>query len=212
MGKGYFITLEGPEGCGKSTQSRKIFQALEKQDYKVIHLREPGATQTGEMIRNILQHRASGEDLSSKTELLLFEAARAQLIENVIKPHIETGGIAICDRFYDSTTAYQGYGRGMNLEIINTINNYVSEKYQPNLTLLLDLPIEKGMERVVQRSEEKDTFEKEKIDFHKRVRKGYLKIAKSNQNRISLIDATLTIEEVYQQIQKTFKEKLNLKI
>ena len=148
---GKFITFEGPEGSGKSTQIRQLAAKLKEQGVEVICTREPGGTDTGEAIRNILQHDAAGEPLDERAELLLFTASRAQLIKQVIFPALEAGAWVLCDRFIDSTMAYQGYARGMDLATLDAINNFAISARKPDLTLLLDLDIEAGFQRLEER-------------------------------------------------------------
>jgi len=190
---GKFITLEGPEGSGKSTQAKTLIRRLAGCGIEAVYTREPGGTAIGEAIRNILQHNEAGEAPCERTELLLFEASRNQLVEKVIRPHLEKGKWVICDRFIDSTTAYQGYGRGLPVEEIQAINRFSANGIVPDLTLLLDLEVATGFERIAQRylalGESADRFEKEDRSFHERVREGYLKLAKEDPKRFRIINA-----------------------
>jgi dTMP kinase len=198
--KGKFITFEGPEGCGKSTQVQRLKAGLEERGIEVICTREPGGTATGEAIRNLLQHNASGEELCDECELLLFAASRAQIMSNVILPAVERGVWVICDRFIDSTLAYQGYGRGMKLEDLRAINDFAIEGVKPDLTLLLDIPQEVSSSRLHKRfaelNEKADRFELLGDGFHSRVRSGYLELAEREPARICVIDGTQSPDEV----------------
>jgi dTMP kinase len=209
---GKFITFEGPEGSGKSTQIKHLVGSLEAQGIEVICTREPGGTPTGEAIRNILQHDAVGESLSDRAELLLFTASRAQLMQQIIQPALERGIWVICDRFIDSTMAYQGYARGMDLATLDHINDFAIGGYKPNLTLLLDLDIERGFERLDERYSDgkgsADRFEREARDFHQRVREGYHKLAGREPERFRVIDSDQPIETVSSNIWTAVREAL----
>ena len=185
-----FISFEGPEGSGKSTQAARLIARLQESGHEVVHTREPGGTATGEAIRNILQHHAAGEDPCDETEVLLFAASRAQLVRRVILPALEQGRWVVCDRFADSTTAYQGYGRGFPVEKMLAINDFAIGAAIPDLTLLLDLCPEAGLERVRLRAGGRlDRIEQEAVDFHHRVREGYLEMAARWPDRYQIIDA-----------------------
>ena len=185
--------MEGPEGSGKSTQAKTLIQRLAERGVEAIYTREPGGTALGEAIRNILQHNQAGESPCERAELLLFEASRNQLVEKVIRPNLEKGIWVICDRFMDSTTAYQGYGRGLPVEEIHSINRFTVNGLSPDLTLLLDLDVAAGFERIAQRylarGESADRFEQEERSFHERVRAGYLKLAGQAPERFRIINA-----------------------
>jgi len=185
--------LEGPEGSGKSTQAKTLIQRLAERGIEAVYTREPGGTALGEAIRNILQHNQAGESPCERAELLLFEASRNQLVEKVIRPNLEKGIWVICDRFMDSTTAYQGYGRGLPVEEIQSINRFTVNGLSPDLTLLLDLDVAAGFERIAQRylarGESADRFEQEERSFHERVRAGYLKLAGQAPERFRIINA-----------------------
>jgi len=191
--RGKFITLEGPEGSGKSTQAKTLIRRLAGCGIEAVYTREPGGTAIGEAIRNILQHNQAGEAPCERAELLLFEASRNQLVEKVIRPHLKKGKWVICDRFMDSTTAYQGYGRGLPVEEIQAINRFTVNGVSPDLTLLLDLEVSTGFERIAQRylalGESADRFEKEDRSFHERIREGYLKLAAAEPKRFRIINA-----------------------
>jgi len=197
---GKFITLEGPEGSGKSTQAKIMIRRLAELGIEAMYTREPGGTALGEAIRNILQHNAAGEAPCERAELLLFEASRNQLVENVIRPALEKGTWVICDRFMDSTTAYQGYGRGLPVDEVKSIHHFTINGMEPDLTLLLDLEVETGFERIAQRflelGESADRFEQEERSFHERVRQGYLKLAEEEPKRFKTVDASKEPEAV----------------
>ena len=197
MKKGLFITFEGADGSGKTTQVNKIKTFLEAKGYDVVVTREPGALELGQKIRNILLH--STEVVADRCEIFLFVADRAQHIETFIKPAINQGTIVLCDRHTDSTIAYQGYGRGQDIEMLKQLNEIAVNGLKPDLTLLFDVSTEVAQERV---GSEKDRMESAGIEFHKKVRNGYLELAKQDPERIKIIDANLTIEEVFEQVKK----------
>ncbi len=204
--RGKFITLEGPEGSGKSTQAKTLIQRLAERGIDAIYTREPGGTALGEAIRNILQHNQAGEAPCERAELLLFEASRNQLVEKIIRPNLEKGVWVICDRFMDSTTAYQGYGRSLPVDEIQAINRFTVNNVLPDLTLLLDLEVTTGFERIEQRylarGESADRFEQEARSFHERVRSGYLKLAQKEPKRFRTINAAQEPEAVASDIWK----------
>lgn len=181
---GYFITLEGPEGAGKSTQSTRLAGALTERGFDVFATREPGGTTAGELIRRIL---LDGPELNGWTEALLFTAARAQLVQDVIRPQLEAGRVVLCDRFSDSTLAYQGYGRGVDLAILRRLQNEATGGLRPALTFLLDLPVEHGLSRIPPAS--LDRLDREVADFHQRVRRGYAEMATEDPGRWVVVDA-----------------------
>ncbi len=209
---GRFISFEGPEGSGKSTQIRRLAERLEAEGVSVISTREPGGTATGELVRDILQHDAAGEPLDERAELLLFAACRAQLVRQVILPALERGDWVLCDRFVDSTLAYQGYARGMELATLERINDFAIHGRLPDLTILLDLDVERGFQRVEKRcaatTEEADRFEREARGFHRRVREGYRLLAEREPNRIRVVEADRTIDEVASSVWNTVREAL----
>lgn len=189
--KGCFITFEGPEGSGKSTQTRKLIDRLEKAGREVVFTREPGGTPTGEILREIIQHNQSEEPLNPATELLLFSASRAQLVANVIAPALARGACVVSDRFADSTTAYQGYGRGFPIEQVLAINQFAMRGAVPDLTILLDIPVDESMARLIKEHasyDKLDTIEREAREFHQRVRDGYHELAANEPNRVEVVD------------------------
>ena len=189
---GKFITFEGPEGGGKSTHIKRLAERLKSLGHEVLLTREPGGTPTGEAIRGILQHEQSGEAICPEAELLLFEASRAQLVRTVILPALKRGAWVLCDRFADSTTAYQGYGRGFDIETILLLNSQAIGECIPDLTILMDIDVLAGRERLTQRNlamnTTSDRIEREAADFHERVRAGFLALAKRWPERIKVVN------------------------
>lgn len=183
-----FITFEGGEGCGKSTQARALCRKLSRSSISAELTREPGGTALGEQIRHLLKKRRE-DRISPEAELLLFAAARAELVSQVIRPALQQGKVVLCDRFADSTSAYQGYGRGLDLAVIHSINTLATGGTMPDLTVLLDIPPATGLGR--RQAELRDRFENEDVAFHNRIRAGYLKLADQEPNRWLVIDATL---------------------
>jgi len=194
-----FITLEGGEGVGKSTNLAYIAEWLSTRDIEFITTREPGGTELAEQIRSLLLAKNDQEDWCDLAELLLVFAARAQHLEKVIKPALDKGITVLCDRFTDATYAYQGYGREMDKSAIATLEQLVQNKLQPDLTLLLDAPVEIGMARAEKRAE-LDRFEQQQRDFFERVRTGYLARAEADQSRFSIIDASVDLAQVQAQL------------
>ena len=212
MKRGKFITFEGPEGSGKSTQIRRLARRLRLAGRKVLVTREPGGTPTGEAIRGILQHDHAGELIAPRAELLLFEASRAQLVQRVIAPALERGLWVLCDRFIDSTTAYQGYGRGFELATVLAINDFAIEDCVPDLTFLLDVMIKTGFARLDLRNAERhavhDRFERESKAFHNRVRTGYLKLARRWPKRMRVVNASRGMKEIEDDVWSTVRNAL----
>ena len=197
MQRGKFITFEGSEGCGKSTQIRRLVAQLEARGLEVVLTREPGGTIIGEKIRHLLQYDPDSVRLSDESELLLFAASRAQLVRELILPALEKGKWVVADRFCDSTTIYQGVGRGLDLEAVRRINQFAVGPAVPDLTLLLDLDAATGHARAVQASgTKKDRMEAQSLAFFEAVRHGYLELARAEPERIALIDASGGIAEV----------------
>ncbi|HVP35520.1 MAG TPA: dTMP kinase [Terriglobales bacterium] len=200
--KGKLITFEGIDYSGKTTQAKKLFNYLKTKGYKVILLREPGGEKVSEKIRQVLlSSRNTG--MNPLTELLLYEAARAQLVSRIILPALNQRKIVLCDRFYDSTLAYQGYGRGLNIKIIDYLNQVSVSGLKPDLTFLIDIPLDVFSKRMRKNNKKKDRIEKEKIDFYKRVRNGYLKIAQKEKKRFKVIEGSGEIEVVWSKIKDT---------
>jgi dTMP kinase len=200
INKGKFITFEGPEGGGKSTHIKRLTERLKGLGYEVLLTREPGGTLTGETIRGILQHEQSGEAICPEAELLLFEASRAQLVQTVILPALNKGVWVLCDRYIDSTSAYQGYGRGFDLETIFFLNKYAMGPCVPDLTIVMEIDVKTGRERLHQRNLAQNTtsdrIEREASDFHERVHRGFLELAKRWPDRIKVVNAMREPEAV----------------
>ncbi len=194
MDRGKFITVEGIEGVGKSTNIEFLSSLIENKGLTVIRTREPGGTPIAERIRGLLLEHGE-ETMTDIAELLLFFAARSLHIHNAIKPALQTGQWVVCDRFTDASRAYQGSGRGLNQETINTLADWVEEDLQPDLTILLDAPAEIGLDRVGRRGAA-DRLESEKTEFYARVRDGYLALAKSEPERFAIIDASQSLAQV----------------
>lgn len=205
--KGTFITLEGSEGCGKTTQSQALAEFLRQQGYDVLLTREPGGTAIGEQIRAILANRENTA-MQLRTEVLLFQASRAQLVEEVIRPHLARGGIVVCDRYADSTLAYQGYGyRLIPLEQVRALVEFATAGLQPHLTLLLDLDVEIGLRRRAQGGEVNrlDIYE---LEFYQRVRAGYLELARQQPERWVILNAALPFAEVQAELRRVVLARL----
>jgi len=203
-----FITFEGGEGSGKSVQARVLYDRLSELAIPAILTREPGGTPIGDRISRWLKW-AEDSDISPLAELLLFNASRSQLVDTVIKPNLENGKVVICDRFADSTTVYQGYGRGLDLEVVKTVNNATTHGLLPDLIVLLDIPVEAGLAR--KRVKKQDRFEQEDIAFHRKVREGYLKLAANDPQRWLVIDATQPKENIaeiiWQRVRQLIRQK-----
>ena len=199
MNKGLFITFEGADGCGKTTQLNLLREYLINKNFDVLVTREPGAKGLGEKLRDILLNY-NGE-VSNRCESFLFLADRAQHIDTIVKPALAKGQIILCDRHTDSTVAYQGYGRGIDIEQINRLNEIATDGLKPDLTFVFDIDIETSMLRV---GTEKDRMESAGNDFFNRVRNGYLEIAKNEPQRVKVIDATRSIDEVFDSVLKEF--------
>ncbi len=180
--RGKFITFEGSEGCGKSTQSKMLFGHLKAKGLKVIYLREPGGVKVSEMIRGILLNPKN--KISPEGETLLYMAARAQVVEEIIKPALIAGKIVVCDRFMDSTIAYQGYGLGIDIKLIRSLGNFATQGIAPDLTIFLDLPVKSGLKH---RHDCKDRIEQRSVSYHEKVRRGYLALAKDEPRRIKIV-------------------------
>ena len=195
MKKGLFITVEGADGCGKTTQLNLIAQYLRDMGADVLLTREPGGAQLGLELREILLHYDGF--VSSKCESFLFFADRAQHVDTVIKPAIQQGKIVVCDRYTDSTVAYQGYGKGVDISQIQYLNNLATDSLLPDLTIVFDVDSEIAQQRV---GAQKDRLESEGIDFHARVRNGYLQIAKSEPLRVKVVDANPPVDVVFESV------------
>jgi dTMP kinase len=195
-----FITFEGIEGCGKSTQAKRLVNRLRELAVPLVFTLEPGGTNVGQKIRRILLD-SRNQYLSPLTELLLYAADRAQHVEEVIKPALEQEKWVLCDRFFDATTVYQGYARGLDMKLIVTLNEKASPGIRPDITFLIDCAVEIGLERALKRNriqfqEGQDRFEREKKDFHEAVREGYLTMAMEDRERFVVVDGTLKEDEL----------------
>jgi len=195
-----FITFEGIEGCGKSTQAKRLVNRLRELAVPLVFTLEPGGTSVGQKIRRILLD-SRNQHLSPLTELLLYAADRAQHVEEVIKPALEQEKWVLCDRFFDATTVYQGYARGLDMKLIVTLNEKASPGIRPDITFLIDCAVEIGLERALKRNriqfqEGQDRFEREKKDFHEAVREGYLTVAMEDRERFVVVDGTLKEDEL----------------
>lgn len=206
---GKFITFEGPDGAGKTTQMKLAGERLADRGYRIIYTREPGGTPISEKIRQILLDPANSE-MNYKTEALLYAAARAQHVEQLIRPEVKSGKVVLCDRFTDSTMAYQGFGRGINSELLRLVNDMAVGDMIPDLTVILDLNPEAGLNRITDtRSGQgagKDRIERENLDFHCRVRDGFLNLAGENPQRYRVIPADRSIEEVAGDVWRCLQE------
>ena len=193
-----FITLEGPEGSGKSTQIKRLAKRLDAIGYPVITTREPGGTPIGDQIRQVLV-RMENKELHPRTEILLFLAARAQLVEQLIKPALQDGKIILCDRYGDSTLAYQGYGHGLDLEKLRQMLDFATDHLKPDLTILLDLDVKMGLMRK-KAEDEWNRLDAYEVLFHERVRQGYLNLAHEEPERWRIVDASQGIDAVQEDL------------
>jgi dTMP kinase len=205
-----FITFEGIEGCGKTTQVALLADRLRRQGLEVVTTREPGGCPIADAVRGILLHPGNTA-LVPRAELLLYAAARAQHVAEVIRPALQRGEIVLCDRYLDATVAYQGFGRGLDLALIDELNLVAADGLFPDLTLLFDLPPEEGLSRATRRNAtatvSEDRFERESLAFHRRVREGYLHLARTHA-RFRLVDATGSIEEVGNRLEEVVRPVL----
>jgi dTMP kinase len=205
---GKLIVFEGVEGCGKTTQMQMTQEWLQSLGVAVVVTREPGGTELGLKLRRLLLEKIEGETIADRTELLLYAADRAQHVETELKPNLKQGKIILCDRFIDSTIAYQGYGRGLDMNLIHQLNQIATGGLESDITLWFDLDAEAGLKRKRRSGEIADRIEQEAIAFHQRVQQGYTEIAASQPKRMKKIDASLTPELVQQQIQETLLHNL----
>jgi dTMP kinase len=205
-----FITFEGPEGCGKTTQVARLVEWLKTAGYDAIATREPGGTSIGDQVRAIL-HAPDNRSMQPSAELLLYCASRAQLVSDVIRPHLDRGGVVVSDRYADSSLAYQGYGRGIDLTALRTILDFATGGLRPDLTLLLDVDVEEGLQRRRGSGGEWNRLDQETIGFHCRVREGYLALARAEPGRWVLIDAARSVDEVQQEIWAVVERRLKVK-
>lgn len=207
-----FISFEGPECAGKSTQVTLLARALREAGREVLVTREPGGTRVGEELRQIVKHLCGEDAVCDEAELMIFAASRAQLVRKIILPFLEKGGVVLCDRFGDSTSAYQGYGRGFDLGIIDTINSVATCGRWPDLTIFMDLPVDVAFDRLRLRADTQgveDRIEDESRAFHKRVRQGYQELAERYSERIKAIDATQSVDVIHDLIMEHVHDALS---
>ena len=204
----YFFSLEGIDGSGKTTQIDMLIDALTKEGYSVVKLREPGGAKISERVREILLDTSFKGIMSDKTELLLYNAARAQVIAEIIQPALDAGKIVIADRFAWSTFAYQGYARGLGADLVQRLTEITCDGCFPELTVVLDIDVQRGRARTAKRGEAPDRLESEKAEFFERVRKGYLAAARDYSDCVAAIDADRTPEEVFADLYKLVKARL----
>lgn len=207
MKRGFFISLEGGEGCGKTTQAEQLAARLREAGHKILLTREPGGTLISERIRDLLK-QSRPATLCAEAELLLFAAARAQLVREVIRPALFRGAIVVCDRFADSTTAYQGFGRQLDLQRVRAINDLAVDNCWPDLTLLLDVDVRIGLARAGKRATGKSPDRMGELDeaFYQRVRKGFLKLAREEPRRFVIVPAKTSAAKVAQEIWRVVKK------
>jgi len=205
----FFITIEGPDGSGKSTQARLLADHLKDKGYDVLFTREPGGTEIGDQIRRVIMS-LDNKRMSPQAEFLLFSASRAQLVREVIQPKLAAGGVVVCDRFYDSSLAYQGYGHQLDLDQLRSVTEFVTGSLVPDLTLLLDLPSEVGLNRRREAGlwNRLDDYD---LAFHERVRAGYLRLAEAESQRWVVIDAARSKTEIQSKMQEAVLPRLGAK-
>lgn len=203
-----FLTLEGPEGSGKSTQAPRVAQFLRDRGWNTLLSREPGGTLIGDQIRNVL-HDLANTAMHPRTEALLYSASRAQIVNEVIKPHLTSGGAVVCDRYFHSTLAYQGYGQRLDLAALRGVTAFATEGLLPDWILLLDLPVETGLDRRRGGGGEWNRLDAYELAFHQRVREGYLALAREEPGRWCLIQAGRTSEQVWQEIREKLQAWLD---
>jgi dTMP kinase len=210
VNQGFFITLEGPEGSGKTSHMAPVARWLEDQGRKVLATREPGGTAISEQIRTVI-HDLKNQEMHPHTETLLYQAARAQIVEQVIRPALAQGSIVLCDRYADSTLAYQGYGHQQDLDEVRALIRYATGGLQPDLTLLLDVDVETGLKRSSQRRSkggEWNRLDAYELDFHQRVREGYFELVKAEPVRWVIVDAGLAWQKVQASLRQAISERI----
>lgn len=201
-----FITLEGPEGSGKTSHVPHLVQHLREKGFAMFPTREPGGTSIGEQIREVL-HSLKNAEMNPRTETLLYQAARAQFVEQILKPHLAAGEVVLSDRYADSTIAYQGYGHQQNLEQVRTLVQYATGGLVPGLTILLDLDVDLGLRRK-KKADEWNRLDAYTVEFHERVRAGYLELAKLEPERWVIVDASQPWEAVQDDLRRIIEKKL----
>jgi dTMP kinase len=198
---GRLISFEGSEGSGKSTQIARLAEHFQKMQREVVTTREPGGTEIGEQIRNIIVHNSKGDEMCAETELLLFTAARAQVVREVIAPALVRGAIVLSDRYLDSSTVYQGIGRNLAADPVAQINRFAVGNVMPDLTIVIDVPTEVSLARLKQRASDlPDRMERENVDFYKKIREGYLVLAQGMPERFIVVDGTKTQDAIEKKI------------
>ncbi len=206
-----FITFEGPDGSGKSTQIELTAGYLREQGYNVLCTREPGGTAIGDQIRAIV-HNVANTEMSNRAEVLLYSASRAQLVEQVILPHLRQGGAVVCDRYADSTFAYQGYGRQLDFDALRLITRFATQSLRPDITIYLDISVEEGLQRKVSANNaglgELNRMDRLALEFHQRVRAGYLDMAQAEPDRWLVINASAPVETVQAKIRQRLAQAL----
>ena len=206
-----FITLEGPDGSGKTSQMPRITALLEEKGYEVLCTREPGGTSISEQIRDVI-HSLENTAMRPNTETLLYQAARAQVVGEVIRPALAEGKIVLCDRYADSTLAYQGYGHQQDIESLRSLIDYATNGLVPDLTLLFDVSAEEGLRRRENSGEEWNRLDAYKLEFHNRVREGYHQLRTVDPDRWAVIDASKTPDEVFEQVRAVLNERIATKV
>lgn len=209
--KGFLVTFEGGEGGGKSTQVKKLAKFLEEQHIDFVSTKEPGGTVIGEEIKKLLLN--TKENISDKTEFLLFSASRSQLVQDVVKPALEEGKVVLMDRFFDSSLAYQGYAGNLDLDAIEQVTAFATDGLQPDMTVLLDISYDDGMERKAKDDKLKnlDRIEGKSAEYHKKLRNGFLKLADKDRKRFFVVFANKTEEEIFEDIKEEFMLRYNRK-
>lgn len=205
LSNGFFISLEGPEGGGKSTQTTMLYESLRDCGYNVLRTREPGGTELGERLRDLIKHFGGPDSITHESEVLMFGASRAQLMRRVVLPHLNDGGIVVCDRFADSTTVYQGDARDLDREFLERMHTFTLGDRWPDLTLLLDISVETGLGRKLCETGNNahipgDRIEAESEAFHQKVRMGFLELARQHASRVKIVRADAPRESVHRQI------------
>lgn len=206
-----FITFEGPDGSGKSTQISLTVEYLRQKGLNVLCTREPGGTSIGDQVRSVL-HDVANTEMAAQTEVLLYSASRAQLVQQVILPHLRLGGVVLCDRYADSTYAYQGYGRQLDFYTLRLITRFATQALKPDITIYLDLDVEEGLKRKVAANSagqgELNRMDRLALEFHQRVRAGYLEMAQAEPERWLVVDATASVEKVHRAICQRLEQVL----
>jgi dTMP kinase len=206
---GMFITFEGPEGSGKTSQIVLLAAYLREQGYEVVQTREPGGTSIGDQIRAVLHDVGNGE-MQSETELLLYSASRAQLVRELVQPALAAGKIILCDRYADSTIAYQGYGRGLDLDELRLLTQFATGGLKPYLTLLLDIDVERGLARRQGNGEEMNRLDLEAVSFHQKVRRGYHTLVEAEPERWKVVDADRSVVAIQQDLREIVLDTLKV--